>query len=152
MPFVAGRFHQPDLDLDRIGLGSDLPFQLLKTQAKAPGHRQKLPQHLPANETEGKAVVNRHFPLAEGRERLLEPLADEGLGQQAKCLVEPPGQDHAKPAGQCLARQSQHVADRMQAQGFQSLESVGRQPQRRHGKTRESRLPRSPRDQREVAV
>ena len=53
------------------------------------GHRQKLPQHLPANETQGKAVFNRHFPLADGRERLLEPLADEGFGQQAQRLVEP---------------------------------------------------------------
>ena len=102
----------------------------------APGHRQKLSQHLPANEIEGKAIVNRHFPLAEGRERLLEPLADEGFGQQAERLVKPLRQDHAKPAGQRLARKSKDVADRPQAQGFQSLQGGRRQPQRRHGQAR----------------
>ncbi len=134
MPFVPRWLDQPNFDRDGTGLGPKLPFQFLETHAVALGHRQKLPQHLPAHKSHGKAVFNRHFPFADSRERLLEPLADEGLGQQAQCLVEPLRQDHAKPAGQRLARKSQDIANRPQAQGLQPFQRVWRQPQRRHGK------------------
>ena len=100
------------------------------------GHRQKLPQHLPAQESQGKAVVNRHFPLAEDRSGSLSRSQTKVSGKQAERLVQPLGKITPNRLASDLARKSQHLANRPQAQGFQALQDVWRQPQRRHGKAR----------------
>ena len=113
------------VDRDGTGLGPQLSFQFLETHA---GMTRPSTEALAAS-------AGRRGPGQGGRRSALPTRGrpssgsfsrsqTNGSGRQAECLVQPLRQDHAEPAGQRLARKSQDVADRPQAQGFQPLEDA----------------------------